>query len=376
VLAIGIFSVAVWVYLLLARGGFWRIPKPSRVREAAVPAHANVVIVIPARDEAASIGQALDSLVDQASIIVVDDHSSDATADVASRHGATVLSSRPLPPGWTGKMWAAAQGVDAALATRPDYVLLTDADIVHAPGNVAGLVARAEAHGFDLVSLMVRLRTESFAERALIPAFVFFFLKLYPPAWIASPRHRTAGAAGGCMLIRRETIERIGGIERIRGELIDDCALARAVKRTGGKVWLGLTRESRSIRAYGGFGEIWRMISRTAFTQLNYSPLLLCGTLAGLALTYLAPPVLALTFSRVAAPLGAAAWLMMSISYAPMLRIYGRSILWAPALPLVALFYAGATIDSAVRYWTGRGGAWKGRTQALKTTPNSASRTP
>jgi hopene-associated glycosyltransferase HpnB len=369
VLTIGIASVAVWIYLLLARGGFWRIPRPSRDRQGAVPAHANVAIVIPARDEASGIGQAVDSLVDQASIIVVDDHSSDATADIARRHGATVIGGQPLPLGWTGKMWAVAQGVDAALAARPDYVLLTDADIVHAPGNVASLVARAEAHGFDLVSLMVRLRTESFAERALIPAFVFFFLKLYPPAWISSPRHRTAGAAGGCILIRRDMIDRIGGIETIRGEMIDDCALARAVKRTGGKVWLGLTRETRSIRAYGGFAEIWRMISRTAFTQLNYSPLLLCGTLAGLALTYLAPPALALTFSPIAAPQGTAAWLMMSISYAPMLRFYGRSILWAPALPLVALFYAGATIDSAVRYWTGRGGAWKGRTQALNTTP-------
>jgi len=361
-LVIGIVAVAIWIYLLAFRGGFWLVP--SRDREGAVGRGAKITVVIPARDEAANIGEAVDSLVHQANIIVVDDHSSDATAEIARQHGATVISGKTLPAGWTGKMWAVAQGVDAALASRPDYVLLTDADIVHAPGNVAELVARAENEGLDLVSLMVRLRTESSAERALIPAFVFFFLKLYPPAWIASPRHRTAGAAGGCMLIRREMLERIGAIETIRGELIDDCALAKAVKRNGGKVWLGVTTETRSIRAYGGFAEIWRMISRTAFTQLNYSPLLLFGTLAGLALTYVAPPALALTFSPLVAILGAAAWLMMSIAYLPTLRSYGRSIIWAPALPIVALFYAGATIDSTIRYWTGRGGMWKGRAQA------------
>jgi hopene-associated glycosyltransferase HpnB len=357
---IGVVSVAVWIYLLAFRGGFWIVRNHDR--EGSGAAGVNVAIVIPARDEAVNIGQAVDSLVPQATVIVVDDHSSDATAEIARQHGASVIGGEPLPPGWTGKLWAVAQGVNVALEAGPDYLLLTDADIVHAPGNVADLVARAEGHGFDLVSFMMRLRTESIAERALIPAFVFFFLKLYPPAWIASSRYRTAGAAGGCILIRREMLERIGGIETIRGELIDDCALARAVKRKGGKVWLGLTRETRSIRTYGGFGEIWRMISRTAFTQLNYSPLMLCGAIAGLAVTYVAPPVLALTFSPIAGSLGAAAWLMMSIAYAPMLRFYARSVLWAPVLPLVALFYAGATIDSAIRHWTGRGGLWKGRT--------------
>jgi hopene-associated glycosyltransferase HpnB len=355
---IGVVSVAVWIYLLAFRGGFWVIR--NRDREGVAAPGVNVTIIIPARDEEANIGQAIDSLVHQATVIVVDDHSSDATAEIARQHGARVIGGQALPPGWTGKLWAVAQGVNVALEARPEYVLLTDADIVHAPDNVAALVAKAERDSLDLVSLMVRLRTESFAERALIPAFVFFFLKLYPPAWISSSKHRTAGAAGGCMLIRREVLERIGGIEAIRGELIDDCALARAVKRNGGKVWLGLTGETRSIRAYGGSGEIWRMISRTAFTQLNYSPLILCGTIAGLAITYVAPPVLALMLS----PFGAAAWLMMSIAYTPMLRFYGRSILWAPVLPLVALFYAGATIDSAIRHWTGRGGMWKGRPQA------------
>ena len=358
-IVVGAVSAAIWIYLLLARGGFWRVREASK---CAVRNGASVIAVIPARDEEASVGKAVDLLVRQAKVIVVDDHSSDATAEVAQSHGAVVLSGQPLPPGWTGKMWAVAQGVEAA--EECDYVLLTDADIVHSPENVAGLIACAEAENLDLVSLMVLLRTESFAERALIPAFVFFFLKLYPPSWIASPRHRTAGAAGGCMLIRRAMLAKIGGIAAIRNELIDDCALARAVKRAGGRMRLGLTRETCSIREYGSFGEIWRMISRTAFTQLNYSVLMLCGTLAGLAITYLAPPVLVLTLSPIAVALGGAAWLMMSIAYTPMLRFYRRSIVWAPALPLIALFYSAATIDSAIRYWTGKGGTWKGRAQA------------
>jgi len=358
VIVLGAVSAAIWIYLLIGRGGFWRVREASKWGGDS----ASVVAVIPARDEAASVGEAVDSLVQQTNVIVVDDHSSDATVEIARRHGATVVNGNPLPPGWTGKMWAVAQGVEQA--EDSEYVLLTDADIVHAPRNVADLVARARAENLDLVSLMVLLRTESFAERALIPAFVFFFLKLYPPAWIANQRRRTAGAAGGCMLIRRAMLEKIGGIAAIRSELIDDCALARAVKRAGGKVSLGLTRETRSIREYGSFAEIWRMISRTAFTQLNYSPLTLCGTLAGLAITYLAPPVLVLTWSPIAAALGGAAWLMMSIAYTPMLRFYRRSIAWAPALPLIALFYSAATVDSAIRYWTGRGGTWKGRAQA------------
>lgn len=300
-------------------------------------------------------------------VIVIDDNSSDETGGIARRHGATVIAGSALPLGWTGKMWAVAQGVAVAVDAHPDYLLLTDADVVHGPGSVSQLIAKAEEGQFDLVSLMVLLRTESLAEKALIPAFVFFFLMLYPPALIENPRSRTAGAAGGCMLIRREMLERIGGIEAIRGELIDDCALARAVKRCGGKVWLGLTHDTRSIREYGGFTGIWSMISRTAFTQLNYSPLFLCGTVAGLTIAYLEPPLLALTFQPVATAFGIAAWLLMSLAYAPILRFYRMSLLWAPALPLIALFYAGATIDSAIRYWTGRGGKWKGRAQALRT---------
>jgi hopene-associated glycosyltransferase HpnB len=246
-----------------------------------------------------------------------------------------------------------------AHAGAPDYLLLTDADIVHPPQNLDGLVSRAES-GYDLVSYMATLRCDSLAERALIPAFVFFFFLLYPPAWIRNPRRKTAGAAGGCILIRREMLDRIGGIAAIRGELIDDCALARAVKRTGGRVWLGLSESTRSIRDYATFSEIGRMISRTAFTQLRYSALLLAGTVFGLAFAYWLPVALTLAGQ----PLGAAAWLLMSICYWPALRFYGRSPLWAPLLPIVAAFYMACTVHSAVQYWRGTGGLWKGRVQA------------
>lgn len=357
---IGAVSVAIWIYLLLGRGDWWR---QSPGRSFAHPSHARVTAVIPARDEAEHIGRAVASLISQVdAVIVVDDNSSDDTASIARSNGAVVIEGLPLAPGWTGKLWAVSQGV--AAAAQSEYLLLTDADIVHAPSNVADLLGRAQEGGFDLVSLMVRLRTESFAERAFIPAFVFFFLMLYPPTWIADRKRRTAGAAGGCMLIRSAMLERIGGIAAIRGELIDDCALARAVKNAGGRVWLGLADDTYSTREYGSFGEIWRMISRTAFTQLNYSGLTLAGTIAGLAITYLAPPALAFTFRPLPAVLGAAAWLAMSIAYAPTLKYYGRTLLWAPALPLIALFYTGATVDSAIRYWMGRGGSWKGRAQA------------
>lgn len=358
-------AVAIWAYLLIGRGSFWK-------RFPALPGHGGaetgtVIAVIPARNEVAHIGAAVRSLAPQVKrVIVVDDQSSDATADVARAAGAIVVKGRPLPAGWTGKMWAVAQGVDAAAAGNPEYLLLTDADIVHGSKNVSGLLARAHDGPLDLVSVMVSLRTATVAERALIPAFVFFFLMLYPPAWIADPNRRTAGAAGGCILIRREMLERIGGIETIAGELIDDCALAWAIKRNGGKVWLGLSTDTHSVREYRGFSDIWRMISRTAFTQLQYSLMLLAGTLLGLTLTFLAAPALALSFHFAAALPGALAWLMMIVAYLPMLRLYRRSPLWAPALPLIALFYMAATADSAAKYWSGRGGAWKGRVQARK----------
>jgi hopene-associated glycosyltransferase HpnB len=362
--------LGAWIYLIFARGGFWRM------RESPPPGWngppKSVAVVIPARNEEPVVGLAVASLLAQSypgqvRIILVDDHSTDGTVAAAGTHARLkVIKARPLPAGWTGKLWAVSQGLAEAEPSQPDFLLLTDADIVHAPDNIAGLVARAEAGNLDLVSYMVTLQCSTPAERALIPAFVFFFFKLYPPDWIARRDRDTAGAAGGCILIRRSALERIGGIAAIRSELIDDCALAGAVKWSGGAIWLGLTRETRSIREYATFGEIHRMIARTAFTQLGYSAALLVGTVLAMTIIYLAPPLLLLAHNPIAAAAGAAAWLLMIISYAPTLRLYGRSIAWATLLPLAALFYVIATIHSAVRYWTGRGGLWKGRIQIAR----------
>lgn len=361
-------SVAAWIYLLFGRGGFWRVrtvrlPKPPAAGKS-------VAVVIPARNEESVIGRAIASVLAQdydgpLHVYLTDDHSTDGTVAAAgSDDRLTVVESGPLPEGWTGKVWALSEGLKHVEAKAPDYILFTDADIVHTPGNIAGLVARAEAENLDLVSYMVRLHCKSLAERALIPAFVFFFFKLYPPSWVARGDHIAAGAAGGCILIRSSALARIGGIPAIRGELIDDCALARAVKRSGGRIWLGLTHDAASIREYRTPGEIHHMIARTAFTQLRYSAMLLAGTLAGMAIIYLAPPLLMLTREPMALTFGTIAWLLMIISYLPILRFYDRSFLWAPLLPLIALFYMIATIDSAIRYWRGRGGLWKDRINA------------
>jgi hopene-associated glycosyltransferase HpnB len=354
-------SLGAWVYLFTARGGFWQIG--AAAAPPSVETGKTVSVIIPARDEEAVIGQAVASLRPW-HVIVVDDHSSDRTAVVAAEAGAEVIQAGPLPAGWSGKLWAISEGLKKAATAAPDYFLFTDADIVHGPNAVAELVARAEASHLDLVSLMVKLRCRSLAETLLIPAFVFFFFMLYPPNWVARRKSRTAAAAGGCILIRPSALDRIGGIASIRGEIIDDCALARAVKRTGGgPIWLGLTNDSSSIRDYATFAEIRSMISRTAFAQLHHSALLLIATILGMAIIYLAPPLLLLTRHPLAAVFGLAAWALMCIAYSPTLRFYGRSIAWAPLLPLVALFYISATIDSALSYWSGRGGVWKGRIQ-------------
>jgi hopene-associated glycosyltransferase HpnB len=371
---IGAVSLLTWIYLILGRGGFWRMgTAPESAVAPAFPPR-RIAIIVPARDEAATIGQAVRSLLRQTyaghtHIFLVDDHSSDGTAEIA-RHAAhearvserlSIVEAEPLPQGWTGKLWAVSQGLQAAASFQAEYYLLTDADVVHQSGNLDGLVRRAERGNLDLVSLMVKLRCESLAERLLIPAFVFFFFKLYPPAWVARSDRRTAAAAGGCMLIRPAALARIGGIAAIRDQLIDDCALARAVKARG-RIWLGPTSNASSLRSYQSWGEIGRMISRTAFTQLRHSVLLLLAVSAGMAITYLAPPVL-LFLGPWAAVFGGAAWLLQSIAYWPTLRFYGLSPLWAPLLPLAALFYLGATLVSAVQYWQGRGGLWKGRVQ-------------
>jgi hopene-associated glycosyltransferase HpnB len=374
-IGLAIISSVIWLYLLLGRGAFWRVAEPPP--PPASPIRQKVVAVIPARDEAEAIGATITSLLTQADlprleIVLVDDHSSDGTADLAraaarackSEARLTILAARDLPPGWTGKLWAVSEGLAEAQPRSPDYLLLTDADIIHAPDNVATLVRRAEAESLDLTSLMVRLHCRSFAEQALIPAFVFFFFMLYPPRWAADPGRRLAAAAGGCMLVRPVALDRIGGIQAISGALIDDCSLAAAIKNSGGRIRLDPTWATASNRAYEGFSEIWRMIARTAFTQLRYSPLLLVGTLLGLALTYLAPPFLALFASGSASWLGLAAWIAMAGAFLPMVRFYRLNGLWALALPVIAAFYAAATLGSAVNYWRGKGGQWKGRAQA------------
>lgn len=370
-LLIAALSCVIWLYLIGARGKFWQVVPASVSSLGPAPAP-RIAVIVPARNEAEVIAQAVLSLLQQdypgpLHIFVVDDHSSDGTGELARNASAakpeslTVVSAAPLPSGWTGKMWALAQGVEHSADFAPDYFLFTDADIVHGPESIRSSVALAQAGNRDLVSFMVKLRCESLAEQALIPAFVFFFFLLYPPEWVNRDERRTAAAAGGDILVRAEALARIGGISTIRNELIDDCALAREVKR-GGMVSLGLTEHARSIRPYGTFAVIGRMISRTAFYQLRHSVWLLIATFLGLGITYLAPPVLVF-FGGWAALFAGVAWMLMTISYWPMVRYYRVSALWAAMLPLIAGFYALATMHSAIQYWTGRGGDWKGRVQ-------------
>jgi hopene-associated glycosyltransferase HpnB len=377
-------SLLLWVVLTFFWGGFWQVRRFNGDAGVAgeLQRWPKVVAVVPARNEAETMARCAESLIRQEypgelRIVVVDDHSEDGTGPLARRAaeaaGATdrltVVQATALKAGWTGKLWALQQGVEKANAFSPDYFWFTDADIVHAPDTLRRLMTRAEGQRLDLASLMVLLQAKTVPERLLIPAFLYFFLMLYPPKWIARRNARTAGAAGGCILLRREVLQRIGGITAIRGEVIDDCALARAVKRSGARIWMGLTRNSVSLRSYETSGEIRDLIARTAFTQLRYSGLALLGTLVGLLLTYLVPVVLTFHPQAVVWRLGLAAWALMTVTYLPAVRFHGLSALWAPLLPLAALFYSYATCLSAVRYWRGRGGQWKGRAQArAKTT--------
>jgi hopene-associated glycosyltransferase HpnB len=373
-LAIALAALVIWLYLLLGRGEFWRAKERDDWTAAASAEWPAVTAVVPARDEADVIGQSLASLLAQDypgefRVIIVDDQSRDGTADVARRAAAgagdrlTVLSGKPLPPGWTGKLWAMQQGIERADEQKPEFLLLTDADIAYAPDTLRNLVAHAQERGLVLTSLMAKLRCESFAERALIPAFIFFFQMLYPFGWVNRRENPMAGAAGGCMLVRREALHAVGGIASIRDDLIDDCALGRRLKRVG-PIWLALTNRVRSLRPYPAVEDIRRMVSRTAYCQLRYSPLLLAGTAAGMALTYLAAPLLAIFAAGLPQLIGALVWLMMVVAFYPTLRFYGLSSLWGVALPLIALAYLVFTLDSAYQHARGRGGLWKGRVQA------------
>jgi hopene-associated glycosyltransferase HpnB len=393
-------SLGIWIYLLMFRGHFWRVhqqleahadhefPRESLPGDVS-QALPSVCVVIPARNEATVLPRSLRSLLGQfyggpLRVILIDDQSEDGTASVAQRTaqdlGRTdqlvICEGSPLAQGWSGKLWAMAQGVRRAEALHPapKYILFTDADIEHDPGNLARLVARAEADQLSLVSLMVRLRCVSFWEKWLIPAFVFFFQMLYPFRWVNQATSTTAAAAGGCLLVRSDALERIGGLASIHRALIDDCSLAQAIKRSDrsvfgeGRLWLGLSEGTLSLRPYPDLDSIWSMVARTAFTQLHHSPWWLLGAVVGMGLIYVMPPIGLASGLLLLDPglimLGLVGWLLMAIAYAPMLRFYRLSPLRAFALPAIALLYTLMTIDSALRHWRGRGGAWKGRTYA------------
>ena len=393
-------SLLAWIVLLLFWGGFWRGRERFRC-----PADAGedrrwpaVAVCIPARNEADVLPETLRSILSQdyagpMQVVLADDASEDGTGDVARRTAArigaeaklTVVAPPPLAEGWTGKLWALNAAVDAAERSLPGakYLWFTDADILHEPDNLRCLVAKAEAEDLDLTSQMVELACVSFWDRLLIPAFVFFFAKLYPFGWVNDPTARTAAAAGGCMLLRREAFLRAGGLEPVRDRIIDDCAIGRELKRCGrprdaegraGRIWLGTSGHARSARAYESLGEIWRMVARTAYTQLYHSPFLLAGTVLGMLIIYLIPPALVLTWplhGDAGAGLAAlATWLAMALALAPTLQHYRQPFWLAPLLPLAALLYTAMTLDSARRYHSGRGGGWKGRAQA----PGTASR--
>ncbi len=355
--------------LILGRGRFWQSgPVLGRTRAAK---GLKVAVVIPARDEAEHIGDTLRSLLaqtvgDDLRVLVVDDSSADATGAIAlelaeADERLRVLKGAPLETGWSGKMWAVSQGLAQPEALAADYVLLTDADIVHGPGHVASLLAHAEEGGYGLVSEMVRLRCEDLAERAMLPAFVFFFQMLYPFRWVNDAHKRTAAAAGGTMLVSRAAIRSADGVTRIRAALIDDVALAREIKGKGYRIWLGHGEEVVSDRRYAHLGEVWNMIARTAYVQLGFSPLMLLGTCLGMLILYVEPLLASLFAVGSTRWLGMACWAAMGIAFQPTLGRYRRSSLWGVVLPAIAFFYLLATIASAVRFHMGEGGGWKGR---------------
>ena len=387
-------SLLGWLWLVLARGLFWRTDQrlpPGTPERGRILDWPGVSVVIPARDEAGILPSTLPSLLGQDypgafHVFLVDDQSQDGTSetarqiadDVGAGDRLTTVHGQPLPSGWTGKVWALQQGVRASERTESEFLLLTDADIAHAPDNLRKLVAHARSRRLDLASVMARLRVQTVWDRLLIPAFVYFFAKLYPFRWASDPGRSTAAAAGGCLLVRRAALGRSGGLKRISNALIDDCALAGLIKKGkgeegAGRTWLGLSQGVRSQRAYGSLKPTWDMVARSAFAQLSFSPFLLTLTVLGMLFLYVVPPLAALggLVAVVVRPGGAsvslfgtglAAWALIGGSYVPMLRWHGTSPLFAPLLPLAAGLYTLMTVDSAVRWWRGRGGGWKGRT--------------
>lgn len=380
IIIVAIFSLSIWLFLLLFWGNFWRadclLDKSQGLND-----YPTVCAVVPARNEAEVIAASLTSLLNQDyagqfSVVLVDDNSGDHTTEIALQTAAqlgksdrlTVIAGKPLVTGWKGKLWAMHQGIESASipANTPDYWLFTDADIQHDLHNLTQLVTKAETEDLDLVSLMVLLRCQSFWEKLLIPAFVFFFQKLYPFAWVNNPKRSMAAAAGGCVLISNEALTKIGGIASIKNALIDDCSLAQAVKSAGKNIYLGLSETTISLRGYDNLKVIWDTIARTAYTQLNYSPLLLAGTVIGMVIIYLIAPISMawglVTSSWLVFSICTVTWSLMIWAYLPTIRLYQISPAWAGLLPAIAFLYTLMTIDSAVKYYQGNGGAWKGRT--------------
>jgi len=373
---LGLIPLIIWLGLLLAHGRFWTADQRDDRDLPSEPASwPSVIAVVPARDEADVIASSIGSLLAQDypgefRVILVDDSSSDGTAAVARAEAERlgrgerlqVLTGEPLPSGWTGKLWAVHQGALHAEELRPKYLWLTDADIGHAADTLRSLVARAEARGLVLTSLMAELHCKTLPERFLIPAFVFFFQMVYPFARVNRPGP-VGAAAGGVMLAERQALKRAGGIAAIRKALIDDCALGALMKKQG-PIWLGLTHRAVSLRPYDTVGQIGRMVSRSAYAQLDYSLARLIGVVLGMGLVYMAP-IAALFLGGAPAVLGLATYLLMAISFQPMLRFYRVSPLWGLALPAIGLAYTVFTVQSAVQMWRGKGGLWKGRAQAM-----------
>ncbi len=361
-------ALAAWVWLWLARGFYWRTD--VRLTAAPEPPHwPTVAIVVPARDEATVLPDTMSTLLAQdypghVRVILCDDNSTDSTADLVGARwpAVTIIHPGPLPPGWAGKLWALRAGVEAA--GDVDFLLLTDADIAHRPGSLTAMVSAAEARGYGLLSQMAKLRVQTGWERLIVPAFVYFFALLFPFRWSNAPGARTAAAAGGCSLVRRSALENAGGLEAIRHAIIDDVALARAIKSSGGTTFLGLADDVESVRPYPDLGMLWRMVSRSAYAQLGHSLWLLIGSVLGLGLIFWVPPLAVVSGDAWTAALGAAGWLLMAALYLPMLRYYRLTPLLALALPLITTLYLGMTVDSAIRHYRGAGGAWKGRTYA------------
>lgn len=371
-------SLVIWLFLLLFWGGFWLSNQRLEDSDYKLKKYPTVWAIVPARDEAEVLPVSLPSLLNQNyegefSVVLVDDNSCDRTFQIAQQTAEELnkadklkgIKNKPLAKGWKGKLWAIEQGIDS-VQPAPDYFLFTDADIKHDLNNLSQLIYKAETEDLDLVSLMVLLRCESFWEKLLIPAFVFFFQKLYPFAWVNNPHKSIAAAAGGCILISNQALLDIGGIAAIKDALIDDCALATAVKSQGKNIWLGLSKTTTSLRQYDNLKVIWDTIARTAFDQLNYSFWLLVATIMGMSIIYLAAPICLvigiITTNWLLTGMALFTWLLMACAYIPTLRLYNLSVLWAFSLSAIAFLYTLMTIDSAIKYYQGKGGSWKGRT--------------